>query len=78
MARGFSSHTLRQMVFPPSDSATFSHASIIGRVKTTPDFIPSGSLPKQQTLAEFKRLQLELVGMVNESDGLAIDKVSIT
>ena len=50
----------------------------VGRVKTTAGFIPSGSFPKQQTLAEFKRLQLELVGMVKESDGLAIDKVSIT
>ncbi|HZI99434.1 MAG TPA: hypothetical protein VFD22_02145, partial [Gemmatimonadaceae bacterium] len=49
----------------------------VGRVKTTAGFIPSGSFPKQQTLAEFKRLQLELVGMVKESDGLAIDKVSI-
>jgi hypothetical protein len=50
----------------------------IGRVSTKPDFVPGGSLPKQQVLAEFKRLQLELIGMVRESDGLAIDKVKIT
>ena len=50
----------------------------IGRVKTTADFIPSGSFPRQQSVAEFKRLQLELIGMAKESDGLAIDKVSIT
>ena len=49
----------------------------IGRVSTTPDFVPSGSFPKQQMLADFKRFQLELIGMVRESDGLAIDKVKI-
>jgi hypothetical protein len=49
----------------------------IGRVKTTADFIPSGSFPRLETVAEFKRLQLELIGMAKESDGLAIDKVSI-
>ena len=50
----------------------------IGRVKTTPAFVPSGDMPKQQQLAEFKRLQIELVGLAGESDGLPIDKVSIT
>lgn len=50
----------------------------IGRVKTTADFIPSGSFPRQQTVAEFKRLQVELMGMAKECDGLAIDKVTIT
>ena len=50
----------------------------IGKVKTTPDFVPTGSLPKQTLLAEFKRLQLTLAGMVSEADELAIDKVMIT
>ncbi|MEO8193474.1 MAG: DinB family protein [Gemmatimonadales bacterium] len=50
----------------------------IGRVKTTPAFVPSGNLPEQQLLAEFKRHQLELIGMARESDGKQIDKVSIT
>lgn len=50
----------------------------IGRVKTSPAFVPSGNLPKQQLLAEFRRLQMELERMARESDGLAIDKVSIT
>jgi len=50
----------------------------IGRVKTTADFVPTGSHPKQLLLAEFKRLQLELMEMVKESDGLPIDKVAIT
>jgi hypothetical protein len=50
----------------------------IGRVKTTPAFVPTGNFPKQQLLAEFKRLQLELMRLVRECDGLQIDKVKIT
>lgn len=49
----------------------------IGRVKTMPAFVPTGDHPRQVTLAEFKRLQLELTGMVKEADTLAIDKVTI-
>ena len=50
----------------------------IGRVKTRPAFVPSGSLPKQELLAEFKRLHVALADMVGESEGLAIDKVRVT
>ncbi|HEX6575923.1 MAG TPA: DinB family protein [Gemmatimonadaceae bacterium] len=50
----------------------------IGRVKTVPAFVPSGNFPKQQLLAEFKRLQDELIRLVRECDGLAIDEVKIT
>jgi hypothetical protein len=50
----------------------------IGRVKTTPSFVPSGNLPKQELVAEFKRLQVELTNRTRECDGLAIDKVPIT
>ena len=50
----------------------------IGRVKTTPAFVPSGNLPKQTLLAEFKRLQTELMSMATEADGMAIDKVMIS
>lgn len=50
----------------------------IGRVKTTAPFVPSGSLPKQELVAEFKRLHVSLDAMVNESEGLAIDQVRIT
>ena len=46
----------------------------IGRVKTMPGFVPSGDLPKQTLLAEFKKLQMQLAAMARESDGLAIDK----
>ena len=49
----------------------------IGRVKTTADFVPTGNHPKQQILAQFKRLQDELIGIVREGDGLALDKVMI-
>ena len=49
----------------------------IGRVKTTPAFVPSGNHPKQLLLAEFKRLQIELRNLTTECDGLAIDKVLI-
>lgn len=50
----------------------------IGKVKTTPDFVPTGSLPKQTLLSEFKRLQMTLAGMAREADGMALDKVKIT
>jgi hypothetical protein len=50
----------------------------IGRVKTIPAFVPTGELPKQLTLADFKRHQLELARMVQEGDGLPLDEVSIT
>ena len=49
----------------------------IGKVKTTADFVPTGSHPKQQTLARFKRDQDELIAIVREGDGLALDKVMI-
>jgi hypothetical protein len=50
----------------------------IGRVKTTPAFVPTGNHPKQQLLAEFKKQQIELTLMVKESDGWPVDKVVIT
>ena len=49
----------------------------IGRVRTPAAFVPSGDLPKQLVIAEFKRFQDELVGVVRESDGMALDKVRI-
>ena len=49
----------------------------IGRVKTTAPFVPAGSAPKLELIAEFKRIQLELIAMAKESDGMAIDKVKI-
>jgi hypothetical protein len=49
----------------------------IGRVKTTAPFVPTGSAPKPDLVAEFRRIQLELIAMAKESDGMAIDKVKI-
>jgi len=49
----------------------------IGRVRTPAKFVPSGDLPKQLVIAEFKRFQDEIVGIVREGDGLALDKVRI-
>ncbi|MEO8576779.1 MAG: DinB family protein [Gemmatimonadales bacterium] len=50
---------------------------LIGKVKTTPDFVPTGNHPKQQTLAQFKRNQDTLIAIVREGDGLALDEVMI-
>ncbi len=50
----------------------------VGRVKTPPKFVPTGDLPKNVILAEFKRLQMEISAMVKDGDGLALDKVLIT
>ena len=47
----------------------------IGRVRTPAAFVPSGDLPKQLVIAEFRRFQDELVGIVREGDGMALDKV---
>jgi len=49
----------------------------IGRVKTTAPFVPAASAPKLELVAEFKRIQLELIAMAKESEGMAIDKVKI-
>lgn len=49
----------------------------IGKVKTTQDFIPTGSHPKQLTLANFKKDQDTLIALVREGDGLPLDRVKI-
>ncbi len=50
----------------------------LGGVKTPPKFVPTGDLPKNVIIADFRRLQIELSEMVKEGDGLALDKVVIT
>jgi len=50
----------------------------IGRVKTTPSFVPTGALSRQLVLADFKRNQLELARLAQEGDGWRLDEVSIT
>ncbi len=49
----------------------------LGRVKTKPDFVPTGNNPKQATIAKFKKNQDTLIGLVREGDGLPLDKVKI-
>lgn len=49
----------------------------IGRVKTTTPFVPTGELPQNLLLAEFRRCQLELVRLLGEGDGLQLDRVKI-
>ncbi len=49
----------------------------IGRVSTPASFVPTGNLPRQTVIAEFKRHQDDLIALVNESDGMPIDKVRI-
>jgi hypothetical protein len=49
----------------------------IGRVKTTPAFVPNGDSPPNILVAEFKRLQNELRRVIEEGDRLQLDKVII-
>jgi len=49
----------------------------IGKVKTTNDFVPTGTHPKQETLATFKRDQDTIIDLVREGDGLPLDRVKI-
>ncbi|HEX2722055.1 MAG TPA: DinB family protein [Gemmatimonadaceae bacterium] len=49
----------------------------LGRVKTTAAFVPAGAHPREEVLAQFKRDQDELIRLVKEADGLALDQVLI-
>ena len=46
-----------------------------GKVRTTAQFIPSAEAPRQETLAEFERLQAEQVECVREAEGLPLGKL---
>lgn len=48
-----------------------------GRMRTTPDFVPTGDLPRELVVAEFARLQKDQIKYVGESDGLPLGKVRI-
>jgi len=45
------------------------------KTRTIRAFIPSGTTPVERLVAEFDRLQAEIVALVGEADGLAIDRV---
>lgn len=49
----------------------------IGRVRTAPAFVPHHLLPRDETVAEFRRWRGEQEDLVRDSVGLAIDRVKI-
>jgi hypothetical protein len=49
----------------------------IGRVKTTPAFVPKPGRSRTEILSDFVRLQAELISLVRSADGLPIDDVKI-
>jgi hypothetical protein len=49
----------------------------IGRVKTTPPFVPKGRQSRDALLSDFVRLQAELMTLIRNADGLPIDRVKI-
>ena len=50
----------------------------LGAVRTTPEFMPEGDLPRAQLVAEFDRLQREQAGLVRRADGYPIHRVWVT
>jgi DinB superfamily len=49
----------------------------IGRVKTTPAFVPKPGRSRTEILSDFVRLQTELISLVRSADGLPIDEVKV-
>lgn len=49
----------------------------LGKVRTPPPFVPGSELPRGQVVAEFRRWQEEEMGVIRESAGFSIDRVSI-
>jgi hypothetical protein len=47
------------------------------RTKTRPAFVPSGEEPPEVLVAEFDRLQSEVLACVSAADGLPIDDVKV-
>ena len=47
----------------------------LGAVRTIPEFVPDGGLPKAQLIEEFDRLQREQTAFVREADGRPINRV---
>ncbi len=47
----------------------------LGAVRTIPEFVPDGGLPKAQLIEEFDRLQREQTSFVREADGRPITRV---
>jgi len=49
----------------------------VGRVKTTPAFVPRAGRSRTEILSDFVRLQTDLISVVRSADGLPIDDVKI-
>ena len=50
----------------------------IGRARTLPAFVPTGDQPREALVAEFDRLQGELIELAREADGLPLGELRIT
>jgi hypothetical protein len=49
----------------------------VGKIKTTPPFVPKGGKSPNQLVSEFVRLHADLVSLIWSSDGLPLDGVNI-
>jgi len=49
----------------------------VGRVKTTPPFVPKGGHSRDQLLSDWVRLECDLVTLARSSNGLPPDRVKI-
>ena len=49
----------------------------LGKVKTTPDFVPAATASRAEAAAEFDRLQSELIAITREADGFPLDEMMI-
>lgn len=48
------------------------------RLKTTAAFIPGAAAPKQEVVAEFERLQSDLIALIERAGGLDLGKIRLT
>ena len=49
----------------------------LGRVKTPPEFVPSATPERVAAMAEFDRLQAELIGVTRQADGYPLGEMKI-
>jgi hypothetical protein len=49
----------------------------VGRIKTTPKFVPKAGRSRTEILSDFVRLQAELVALIRSGDQLPLDQVKI-
>lgn len=50
----------------------------LGRVKTTPDFVPRVTTGRAEAVGEFDRLQAELIAITRQAEGFPLGEVKIT